>query len=120
MHTCAFIRRLQTTLLLSGITWVIGCGKSEPELSAPSEVSTATANESSETQETSPDASVASGSAATVEPSTPASTLALELEKTALKFGFIKLTDCAPLVIAKEKGFFEDEGLQAEVVAQPN
>jgi nitrate/nitrite transport system substrate-binding protein len=44
----------------------------------------------------------------------------LELEKTSLKFGFIKLTDCAPLVIAKEKGFFEDEGLQAEVVAQPN
>ena len=44
----------------------------------------------------------------------------LELEKTALKFGFIKLTDCAPLVIAKEKGYFEDEGLQAEVVAQPN
>ena len=123
LQTCAFIRRLQTTLLLTGITWVIGCGKSEPELSTPSEVSTATANESSETQETSPDAAVASGSAPTIEPSPPVGTsgsLALELEKTALKFGFIKLTDCAPLVIAKEKGFFEDEGLQAEVVAQPN
>lgn len=44
----------------------------------------------------------------------------LELEKDALKFGFIKLTDCAPLVIAKEKGFFEAEGLQVEVIAQPN
>jgi nitrate/nitrite transport system substrate-binding protein len=42
------------------------------------------------------------------------------LEKTELKFGFIKLTDCAPLVIAKEKGFFRDEGLSVEVVAQPN
>ena len=42
------------------------------------------------------------------------------LEKDQLKFGFIKLTDCAPLVIAKEKGFFEDEGIQAEVIAQPN
>ncbi|MDP0501517.1 MAG: CmpA/NrtA family ABC transporter substrate-binding protein [Verrucomicrobiota bacterium JB022] len=42
------------------------------------------------------------------------------LEKTELKFGFIKLTDCAPLVIAKEKGFFQDEGLSVEVVAQPN
>jgi nitrate/nitrite transport system substrate-binding protein len=42
------------------------------------------------------------------------------LEKTELKFGFIKLTDCAPLVIAKEKGFFADEGLSVEVVAQPN
>lgn len=45
---------------------------------------------------------------------------ALRLEKTKLKFGFIKLTDCAPLVIAKEQGFFADEGLQVEVEAQPN
>lgn len=44
----------------------------------------------------------------------------LELEKDELEFGFIKLTDCAPIVIAKEKGFFEDEGLQVEVTAQPN
>ena len=44
----------------------------------------------------------------------------LELEKDTLKFGFIKLTDCAPIVIAKEKGFFEEEGLQVEVIAQPN
>ena len=43
-----------------------------------------------------------------------------ELEKDTLKFGFIKLTDCAPIVIAKEKGFFADEGLQVEVIAQPN
>lgn len=44
----------------------------------------------------------------------------LDLEKSDLKFGFIKLTDCAPIVIAKEKGFFQDEGLQVEVLAQPN
>ena len=44
----------------------------------------------------------------------------LDLEKDELKFGFIKLTDCAPIVIAKEMGFFEDEGLQVEVIAQPN
>ncbi|MEZ6128633.1 MAG: CmpA/NrtA family ABC transporter substrate-binding protein [Planctomycetaceae bacterium] len=44
----------------------------------------------------------------------------LELEKDELKFGFIKLTDCAPIVVAREKGFFEDEGLQVEVIAQPN
>jgi nitrate/nitrite transport system substrate-binding protein len=44
----------------------------------------------------------------------------LDVEKDALRLGFIKLTDCAPIVIAKEKGFFEDEGLQVEVVAQPN
>ena len=35
----------------------------------------------------------------------------LELEKEELKLGFIKLTDMAPLAIAYEKGFFEDEGL---------
>jgi len=44
----------------------------------------------------------------------------LDVEKDSLKLGFIKLTDCAPLVIAKEKGFFEEEGLQVEVIAQPN
>lgn len=41
-------------------------------------------------------------------------------EKEALKFGFIKLTDCAPLVIAYEKGFFEDEGLFVTLEAQAN
>jgi len=44
----------------------------------------------------------------------------LDVEKSELKFGFIKLTDCAPIVIAKEKGFFEEEGLSVEVIAQPN
>ena len=44
----------------------------------------------------------------------------LDVEKDELKFGFIKLTDCAPIVIAKEKGFFDDEGLSVEVVAQSN
>lgn len=41
-------------------------------------------------------------------------------EKDTLKFGFIKLTDCAPLVVAKEKGFFEDEGLYVTLEAQAN
>ena len=44
----------------------------------------------------------------------------LDVEKTDLKFGFIKLTDCAPLVIAKEKGYFDDEGLNVEIEAQSN
>lgn len=34
------------------------------------------------------------------------------LEKTQLDLGFIPLSDCAPLVIAHEKGFFERHGLQ--------
>ncbi|EAT11718.1 ABC transporter substrate-binding protein [Bermanella marisrubri] len=41
-------------------------------------------------------------------------------EKEDLKFGFIKLTDMAPLAIAKEKGFFEDEGLYVQLEAQAN
>ena len=44
----------------------------------------------------------------------------LDIEKPNLKFGFIKLTDCAPLVIAKEKGYFDDEGLNVEIEAQSN
>lgn len=44
----------------------------------------------------------------------------LELEKEDLKFGFIKLTDMAPLAVAYEKGFFEDEGLYVTLEAQAN
>ncbi len=44
----------------------------------------------------------------------------LDIEKDTLKFGFIKLTDCAPIVIAKEKGYFDDEGLNVNVEAQAN
>lgn len=43
-----------------------------------------------------------------------------EPEKQELKFGFIKLTDCAPLVVAYEKGYFEDEGLYVTLEAQAN
>jgi nitrate ABC transporter ATP-binding subunit len=32
-------------------------------------------------------------------------------EKTSLELGFVALTDCAPLVVAMEKGFFQSEGL---------
>jgi len=37
--------------------------------------------------------------------------MAGEPEKSKLKLGFIPLTDCAPLVIAHEKGYFERYGL---------
>jgi len=43
-----------------------------------------------------------------------------DLEKEDLKFGFIKLTDMAPLAIAYEKGYFEDEGLYVTLEAQAN
>lgn len=42
------------------------------------------------------------------------------IEKDELTLGFIKLTDMAPLAIAKEKGFFEDEGLYVTLEAQAN
>ena len=43
-----------------------------------------------------------------------------QAEKDELTFGFIKLTDMAPLAIAYEKGFFEDEGLYVTLVPQAN
>jgi nitrate/nitrite transport system substrate-binding protein len=49
-----------------------------------------------------------------------ASALTKGLEKEELKFGFIKLTDMAPLAIAYEKGYFEDEGLYVTIEAQAN
>lgn len=42
------------------------------------------------------------------------------IEKDELTLGFIKLTDMAPLAIAREKGFFEDEGLYVTLEAQSN
>ncbi len=44
----------------------------------------------------------------------------LELEKDELKFGFIKLTDMAPLAVAYENGYFLDEGLFVTLEAQAN
>jgi nitrate/nitrite transport system substrate-binding protein len=41
-------------------------------------------------------------------------------EKEDLKFGFIKLTDMAPLAVAYEKGYFEAEGLYVQLEAQAN
>jgi len=55
---------------------------------------------------------------ATAAASTPKNTLAIE--KPQLTFGFIKLTDMAPLAIAKELGYFEDEGLFVTIEAQSN
>jgi nitrate/nitrite transport system substrate-binding protein len=45
---------------------------------------------------------------------------ALKPEKDELKLGFIKLTDMAPLAVAKELGYFEDEGLFVTLEAQAN
>ena len=45
---------------------------------------------------------------------------AQDLEIDELTFGFIKLTDMAPLAIAYEKGYFEDEGLFVTLEAQAN
>lgn len=52
--------------------------------------------------------------------SSPAWAEMLDLEKEELKFGFIKLTDMAPLAVAYEKGFFEDEGLYVTLEPQAN
>ncbi len=43
-----------------------------------------------------------------------------DLEKAVVKLGFIKLTDIAPLVVAKEKGFFAEEGLTVSLEPQAN
>ncbi len=47
-----------------------------------------------------------------------ATSLMAELEKKKLTIGFIALTDCAPIVIAKEKGFFDKYGLDVHVVKE--
>ncbi len=41
-----------------------------------------------------------------------------QLEKTKIKLGYIPLTDCVPLVVAKEYGLFEKMGLDVELKPQ--
>jgi nitrate/nitrite transport system substrate-binding protein len=50
----------------------------------------------------------------------PLSSNSAEAEKQQLKLGFIKLTDMAPLAVALELGYFDDEGLSVQLEAQPN
>jgi nitrate/nitrite transport system substrate-binding protein len=50
----------------------------------------------------------------------PAMAEMLDLEKDQLTFGFIKLTDMAPLAVAYEQGYFDDEGLFVTLEAQAN
>ena len=106
---------------------VFGCARSEPATStskpaASTESSTAESLTTSKPTHSAVETAVrADGEPeAASAPVSTATSASLLLEKTDLKFGFIKLTDCAPLVIAREKGFFQDEGLQVEVIAQPN
>ncbi|MEL6313466.1 MAG: CmpA/NrtA family ABC transporter substrate-binding protein [Pseudomonadota bacterium] len=58
--------------------------------------------------------------AATTALATPAFAELLDLEKDELTFGFIKLTDMAPLAVAYEQGYFLDEGLFVTLEAQAN
>jgi nitrate ABC transporter ATP-binding subunit len=51
----------------------------------------------------------------------PAVIAANGLEKVNLDIGFIPLTDCAPLIVAKEKGFFAKHGLtQVNLCREPS
>lgn len=42
----------------------------------------------------------------------------MALEKTSLRLGYIPLTDCLPLVVAREQGFFAAEGLTVELCCE--
>jgi nitrate/nitrite transport system substrate-binding protein len=50
----------------------------------------------------------------------PFSCLSIEAEKAQIKLGFVKLTDMAPLAVALEQGYFDDEGVSVQLEAQPN
>lgn len=63
---------------------------------------------------------IATGMALILSAISPGLAEKLALEKPEIKLGFIKLTDMAPLAIAYEKGFFEDEGLYVTLEPQAN
>jgi nitrate/nitrite transport system substrate-binding protein len=87
------LRRRLRPLMLTAALCVLGCAPSGDGSAAP-----------------------AGGSAGVAD----SRTRPLAVEKAQLKLGFIKLTDMAPLAIAYEKGYFEDEGLFVTVEAQSN
>lgn len=102
---------------------LMGCAESDtPSIdTATDQDSLSIANDVSQSRTTTPESPRKVDSDETSTPPVAGEKRAsLNLEKTDLKFGFIKLTDCAALVVAREKGFFQDEGLQVEVIAQPN
>ena len=43
-----------------------------------------------------------------------------DVEQPALRLGFVPLLDCAPLVVAKERGLFARYGLQVELSREPS
>jgi len=85
-------------LLLFGLLFTTGCGGGS----------------------SSPTAATLDSSTTSDEVAVDENTELLDVEKKNLHFGFIKLTDCAALVIAKEKGFFDAEGLSVKLTAQKN
>ena len=64
--------------------------------------------------------SIAAGLMSVTAFATPSSAQMLDLEVDELTFGFIKLTDMAPLAVAYEQGYFLDEGLFVTLEAQAN
>ena len=91
MNRRQVVKGLMLTPLALALT-LAGCGKEAPTETKPAAEMTAPAK------------------AGTIGPA----------EKPDLKFGFIKLTDMAPLAVAYEKRFFEDEGLYVTLEAQAN
>ena len=43
-----------------------------------------------------------------------------KIEKPVLKLGMIKLTDCIPIIVARELGYFAEEGLSVSIEVQAN
>ena len=48
-----------------------------------------------------------------------AAILKSHIKTNSIRIGFVPLVDCAPLILAKEEGFFEAEGLNVDLVREP-
>lgn len=45
---------------------------------------------------------------------------AMRADPARVRLGFVPLTDCAPLVVARERGFFRDEGIDVTLSREPS
>ncbi len=94
------LRKFSLSALIASAMFLTACDSSTPNTATPAETTEAEVSTPDTMAETTDD----------IGPP----------EKEDLKFGFIKLTDMAPIAIAYEKGYFEDEGLFVTIEAQAN
>jgi nitrate/nitrite transport system substrate-binding protein len=109
MRRREFLKQIGAAAGASGAAAALAACGSETTTAKPAAVGATTAEAATTT------AAATSSAVTTVAPVT---TVAAPKEKRAVKLGFIALTDAASIIMAKELGYFEERGIDAEIIKQ--